>query len=212
MATLAKPLGRDFYERPPLEVARTLLGKRLCAQQRDGTFAGGRIVEVEAYLGLADRASHARLTRRGGVLVPTDRSAVMFGPAGHAYVYLIYGMHHCMNVVAHPRNEVGAVLLRALEPDTSLGEVNLRGPARLCAFLGIDRRYNGLDLTAPDAALHVLDAPDLDDSEVGCGPRIGVEYAGDDAHLPYRLYVRQSRHLSRPVRTGENSTATRPSP
>ncbi len=195
-----KPLSRSFYERPTLEVARALLGQRLCVRAADATLFYGCIVEVEAYLGLRDRASHARLKRRGGELVPTERSAVMFGPAGHAYVYLIYGMHHCVNVVAHPKKDVGAVLIRALEPgDTLLGQ-NLRGPARLCAAMGIDRRYNGLDLTRRGTAVFVAAGEDIPDEAVGAGPRIGVEYAGEDALLPYRLCVKKSLHLSRPLR------------
>jgi len=203
------PLGRGFYERPPLEVARALLGHRLCARQPSGELYGGRIVEVEAYLGPADRASHARLVRRGGRLVPTERSAVMFGPAGHAYVYLIYGMHHCMNVVAHPPgpNTVGAVLLRALEPEDAAAKLNLAGPARLCAALGIDRRYNGMDLTAPDAPLFLTEGEAVPDAEVYFGPRIGVEYAEEDALLPYRLCVRSSRFLSRPLPAARSAPA-----
>ena len=198
------PLPRNFFERPTLEAARALLGQRLCVRQPDGRLAGGRIVEVEAYLGPADRASHARLVKRGGQLVPTERSAVMFGPAGHAYVYLIYGMHNCMNVVTHPAgpDAVGAVLLRALEPDDELPVANapsMRGPAKLCAALGIDRRVTGRDLTTPDAPLFIAAGTPVADAEIGSGPRIGVDYAGQDALLPYRLAVRTSRHLSKPL-------------
>jgi DNA-3-methyladenine glycosylase len=208
-------LGRKFFERPPLEAARVLLGKHLCVRQPDGGLRGGRIVEVEAYCGPTDKASHARLVRRGGRLVPTDRSAVMFGPAGHAYVYLIYGMHNCMNVVTHlPGPEgVGAVLLRALEPVAALeppAEASLRGPARLCAALGIDRRHNGIDLTSSGAPIFIADGPEVADAEVHAGPRIGVEYAAEDALLPYRLCVSASRHLSRPVVLPATRPATHP--
>lgn len=199
-----KPLGRDFFERPTLEAARVLLGKFLCVRQADGRLFGGRIVEVEAYCGPTDKASHAKLTQRGGKLVPTPRSAVMFGPSGHAYVYLIYGMHNCMNVVTHVPGPdgVGAVLLRALEPDAAFAQpldVSMRGPARLCSALGIDRRYNGLDMTGPDTPIFFADGPTVADADIGTGPRIGVEYAGEDALLPYRFCIRASRHLSRPI-------------
>jgi DNA-3-methyladenine glycosylase len=193
------PLSRRFYERPTLEVARDLLGKHLLRRSPEGALLCGRIVEVEAYLGLRDRASHARLRRKGGEWIPTERTAVMFGPAGHAYVYLVYGMHNCMNVVAHPRDEVGAILLRALEPDAALQGQNLRGPARLCAVFGIDRSNNGLDLTQKNAALFIATGEPVSDDEVVTGPRIGVEYAGEDALLPYRYLVKSSRHLSRPI-------------
>lgn len=198
-------LGREFYERSTLQVARELLGQRLWARQPAGDLASGRIVEVEGYLGPEDRASHARLTQRRGAMVPTDRSALMFGPAGHAYVYLIYGMHNCFNVVAHASGQVGAILVRALEPEDTPREgqtnrPNWRGPGRLCAGLGIDRRYNGLDLTEPGASLFVTADTPVPDTEVYIGARIGVEYAGEDANLPYRFCVRGSGHLSRPIR------------
>lgn len=196
------PLGRGFYERATLKVARELLGQRLWARQPGGELASGRIVEVEGYLGPEDRASHARLTRRGGALVPTDRSALMFGEAGHAYVYLIYGMHNCFNIVAHDPGEVGAILIRALEPDDTPRETkpSWRGPGRLCAGLGIDRRHNGLDLTTVDSSLFLTAEDEVADADVVSGARIGVEYAGEDANLPYRFCVRGSGHLSRPIR------------
>lgn len=216
-------LAEEFYARPTLVVARELLGARLCHRLPDGELRAGRIVEVEAYLGPGDQASHAKLQRRGGVLLPTPRSAVMFGPAGRAYVYLIYGLHTCFNVVAHPPGEVGAILIRALAPEEPLPPKSCRGPARLCAALAIDRRHNGCTLwghptaagqsavaAAPSAGAPAdsLDADDrlwlapgaaFTDAEVACGPRIGVEYAQADALLPYRLAVRGHPHLSRPI-------------
>lgn len=220
-------LAEEFYARPTLVVARELLGARLCHRLPGGELRAGRIVEVEAYLGPDDKASHAKLQRRGGALVPTPRSAVMFGPVGRAYVYLIYGLHTCFNVVAHPPGEVGAILIRALAPEEPLPPKSCRGPARLCAALAIDRRHNGRTLwaspeaevqpatvpapvAAPSAGVPV-DAPESDDrlwlasgapftdAEVAHGPRIGVEYAQADALLPYRLGVRGHPHLSRPI-------------
>jgi DNA-3-methyladenine glycosylase len=130
------PLGRRFYARSTLRLARALLGAWLCRRQGD-VILRGRIVEVEAYTD--DAASHARGRRR------TPRNAVMFGPPGVAYVYFTYGMHHCVNVVAERDGVPGAVLLRGLD-----GLAGANGPGRLCRALGIDRRFDGVDLTAGD--------------------------------------------------------------
>lgn len=198
-------LASAFFARPTLEVARELLGARLCHRLPNGALRAGRIVEVEAYLGPEDKASHARLQRRGGGLVPTPRSALMFGPVGLAYVYLIYGMHSCFNVVAHAPGAVGAVLIRALAPEPPLAAASCRGPARLCVALAIDRRHNGCTLHAGDQAaapgsgerLWLAPGEPVPDAAVARGPRIGVEYAGTDALLPYRLCVRDHPQLSR---------------
>src|SRR5581483_6430538 len=128
-------LARSFYARPAEAVARDLLGKRLCLSRADGSLTVGRIVETEAYLGPRDLASHARFGRTG-------RTEVMFGPPGRAYVFLIYGMHSCLNVVTSPEGEAQAVLLRALEPRANLARSAV-GPGRLCKALGIDRSFNG---------------------------------------------------------------------
>lgn len=192
-----RPLPRAFYERPSLEVARDLLGMHLC-RRADGQVLSGRIVEVEAYGGTEDRASHARLRRIGGKQVPTERSALMFGEVGRSYVYLIYGMHHCFNAVAHAPDPgpgaVGAVLIRALEPGP--GVAGCSGPARLCTSLGIDRRHNGLDLCAEGSDLFIADRGTPAQTVVAT-PRIGVDYAGPDAALPYRLCDGESAALSR---------------
>ena len=125
-----KRLPRSFYDRPALEVAPELLGKLLVRRTRDGDKVG-RIVEAEAYMGTGDQASHAR---RG----PTPRAKIMFGPPGKAYVYMIYGMHHGMNVVCDEEGVASAVLLRALEPVSGI-EGDTSGPGRLCRVLEIDR-------------------------------------------------------------------------
>jgi DNA-3-methyladenine glycosylase len=137
-------------------------------------------------------------------MVPTPRSAVMFGPTGRAYVYLIYGMHTCFNVVAHAEDAVGAILIRALHPEEPLPAKSCRGPARLCVALAIERRHNGCSLTAADSPdrtterLWLSAGAPVADAEVFRGPRIGVEYAGADALLPYRLGLRGHPDLSRP--------------
>ncbi|MEK6606151.1 MAG: DNA-3-methyladenine glycosylase, partial [Myxococcota bacterium] len=135
------PLGREFYERPTLAVARDLLGCVL-VHEAGGVRRAGRIVEVEAYVGQDDRACHAARGR-------TRRTEVMFGPPGRAYVFLVYGMHHCLNVVTEREGFPAAVLLRALEPlDLPEGiDGSASGPGRLCRAMAVDRRMNGADLT-----------------------------------------------------------------
>lgn len=184
------PLPRSFYERPTIAVARDLLGKLLVG--RDGA-AVARIVEVEAYLGERDAASHAR---RG----PTPRAAIMFGPPGFLYVYLIYGMHHCMNVVTETDGVAGAVLLRAAAPVRGLGEIGrpATGPGKLCAALGITRAENGLDLTTPGPLFVADDGAPPPRRRVS--PRIGVEYAGAWAERKLRFFVDGNPYVSGPWR------------
>ena len=183
------PLPRSFYERPTTLVARELLGKVLLRKIGD-TAVRARIVEVEAYLGEKDQASHAR---RG----PTPRSAIMFGPPGMLYVYLIYGMHHCMNFVCETDGVAGAVLIRAATPlDEGAHPRALSGPGKLCAHLAIALRHKGLDLTAPASELTVVDdgapAP-----RIAASRRVGVDYAGAWARRRLRFYVRGSAAVSR---------------
>jgi DNA-3-methyladenine glycosylase len=177
------PLPRSFYERPTTLVARALLGKVLVRRLEDALVCA-RIVEVEAYLGERDEASHAR---RG----PTPRSAIMFGPAGHLYVYLIYGMHHCMNFVCERDGVAGAVLIRAAALLDDSEPRALSGPGKLCARLAISLADKGLDLTSPKGALTVVDdgtpAP-----RIGSSARIGVDYAGRWARRRLRFFI--SRH------------------
>jgi DNA-3-methyladenine glycosylase len=181
-------LPRSFYARPTLEVAPDLLGLWLVHQGPSGRQAG-RIVEVEAYVGAEDLACHASRGR-------TARTTVMFGPAGHAYVYFIYGMHFCFNVVTDAENIGAAVLVRALEPGEGVdGRVD--GPGRLCRSLGIDRRHNGLDLTDEAAGdLWIERRQGRPAGGIATSPRIGVKYAGEWADRPWRFYLPSSRHLS----------------
>jgi DNA-3-methyladenine glycosylase len=181
-AEAERPLPRSFYERPTTLVARELLGKVLVRRIGE-TAVKARIVEVEAYLGEKDQASHAR---RG----PTPRSAIMFGPPGMLYVYLIYGMHHCMNFVCETDGVAGAVLIRAAAAvDQEVGPRALSGPGKLCAHLAIALRHKGLDLTVAGSELTVVDdgapAP-----RIAASRRVGVEYAGAWANRRLRFFVR----------------------
>jgi len=197
-----RPLPLAFYRRPATDVARDLLGRWLAHET-----AGGRqivrLVEVEAYLGGDDPASHAF---RG----PTRRNAAMFLAGGHAYVYLIYGLHLCINVVCGEKGVPHAVLLRsgeAVEGEEAMaarrGAAGRRsprdlagGPGRLTAALGIGRELDGAPLWR--GALRLLEGEPVGDSEVAVGARIGVDYAGAAARWPLRFGVASSRALSRP--------------
>ncbi len=180
-------LPRRFYQRPATEVAPDLLGKLMVHETELGLRIG-RIVEVEAYLGREDLAAHSSK----GV---TPRTQVMFGEAGHAYVYLIYGMHHCMNVVTGPRGSGSAVLLRALEPVQGL-ELNTSGPGRLAKAMGIDKRQYGSDLCADHSALYLAD-DGHEPMALRTSARIGVHYAGKWADKPLRYYIEGSPWVSR---------------
>jgi DNA-3-methyladenine glycosylase len=170
-----------FYARDTTVVARELLGKVIERRRGDAVaIIRARIVEVEAYLGQDDAASHAR---RG----PTKRAAIMFGPSGRLYVYLIYGLHHCMNFVANTGETAGAILIRSaalLEPGADPRA--LAGPGKLCAGLGIDLSHKGLDLTAGDLVVVDDDAPP---PRVASSARIGVDYAGSWARRKLRFYI-----------------------
>ncbi len=170
-------LPASFYARPTLRVARSLLGKYLVRETASGLRAG-RIIEVEAYVGPQDRASHASRGR-------TKRTDVMFGQPGLAYIYLIYGMYHCLNVVTERSDYPAAVLIRAIEYETGLAD----GPGRTCRLFGIDRRLNCHDLTS-GKALWIEDRGErISRSQIGAFPRIGVDYAGPWAAKPWRFRI-----------------------
>lgn len=181
-----KQLSRSFYNRDPRLVARELLGTHLVHQDA-GVRRVGRIVEVEAYLGPHDQAAHSA---RG----LTPRTRVMFGPPGYAYVYLIYGIYHCLNVVTEPRGHASAVLLRALEPVENLAGKS-SGPGLLCRAMNIDRRLNGHDLLSGE--LYIAAGIANDSLRVVARPRIGVEYAGRWARAPLRFYIRDNPFVSK---------------
>jgi DNA-3-methyladenine glycosylase len=183
------PLPRAFYERPTLPVARELLGKVLVRRVPGRPVRLARLVEVEAYLGERDAASHAR---RG----PTPRAAIMFGAPGLLYVYLIYGMHNCMNVVTETHGVAGAVLLRAAEPLAGFELARprpLTGPGKLCAGLDITRANNGHDLVAGGDFFLADDG--AQPPKRARSARIGVEYAGEWARRLLRFYVPGSPYV-----------------
>ncbi len=198
MWNLTPPLSPDFFapDRDTREIARALLGKVLVHGD-----AAGRIVETEAYLGVRDRACHAWGGRRSPRLEP------LYGEAGHAYIYLIYGMYHCLNVVTRSPGEPACVLIRALEPlaGTELmasrcsGRLPLRqlcaGPGRLCRALDIDRRLSGVSLMQGDFFL--AEGDPVPEAGILATPRIGVDYAGDDRLRPWRYCVGGSPFVSR---------------
>jgi DNA-3-methyladenine glycosylase len=226
-----RPIGREVLARPTLEAARALLGAHLV---RDGVphpepreLRIGRIVEVEAYIGEDDRASHARFGR-------TARNAVMYGPPGTAYVYLVYGMYDCLNVVTEPEGHPAAVLVRAVEPvagveamraarldharrvrqtwsaerfaaeETRLERIPptrlASGPGAVAAAFSIDRTLTGVDLCAEESPLRLeLDPTDEPGPEMVATPRIGVDYAGEPwTSKPWRFVVAGSRSVSGP--------------
>lgn len=181
-----KKLARNFYAQDTVIVAQALLGKHL-VHHIGGQQRIGRIVEVEAYLGSHDLASHSS---RG----ITPRTKVMFGPPGYAYVYLIYGMYHCMNVVTEREGHASAVLLRALEPVQAL-EGHTQGPGLLCRAMQIDKTLNAKDLTSK--TFYVVDPEESMSFSVVKRPRIGVEYAGVWAQRLLRFYIKNNPYISK---------------
>ena len=190
-----KPLPRSLYSRPTLEVARGLLGQLLIRTTPRATIVA-RIVETEAYIGEDDPACHAAPGR-------TARNAVMYGPPGHAYVYFIYGMHHCLNIVTERAGFPAAVLIRAAEPleglewmrrrrrGTRRAEQLASGPGKLAQAFGLTRAHNGLDLTRGELRVVWGETPG---ERIATGPRIGIRRATDRR---WRFYLAGNRHVSR---------------
>ncbi len=196
---MGERIPRAFFARPTLQVARELLGARLVHRQPDGQRVSGLIVETEAYIGEEDQGCHARAGR-------TPRTAVMYGPPGHAYVYFTYGMHWLFNVVTEREGFPAAVLVRALWPLEGLEIIAARragrprsqwtdGPAKLCQALGIDGRHHGLDLCVPDAPLFLEFDRTFPDESVTIGPRVGLNTVPEPwKSIPWRFRV----HLPQP--------------
>jgi DNA-3-methyladenine glycosylase len=195
-AAAARITDREWFDRPATEVARDLLGCRLVHDAPDGRVVG-RLVEVEAYQGPEDLAAHSARGR-------TPRNTVMFGPPGHLYVYLVYGLHHCANVVCGPADKPEAVLLRAAEITDGLPLASARrgavprerlasGPGNLGAAFGLDRSLNGADLTTGPVWI----MPGAPPRHIAQRPRIGVDYAGTWAAQPLRFLDPDDPHVSR---------------
>lgn len=189
-------LGREFFNKSTVEAARSLLGVRLVRTEQDHR-VGGVIVETEAYHGETDLGCHAK----AGV---TPRTKVMYGPPGHIYVYFNYGMHWLLNFVAEPEGFPAAVLIRALWPDEGVDLISQRrkgkprsqwanGPGKLTQALGIDRRFNGADLFAPDALLFLEEGIPVPDSSITIGPRVGLNSVSEPwKSIPWRFQVEKA--------------------
>jgi DNA-3-methyladenine glycosylase len=207
MDSFSGRLGRRFYRRDPVTLAKALLGQILVRRLEDGRELAGRIVEVEAYLGAPDRAAHSFGGRR------TRRNASMWRDGGHAYVYFTYGMHWCFNVVADAEGVPTACLVRALEPLEGLDEMRRRrekkkpltdtdlcsGPAKLAQALGLDRAHDGLDLVTSEA-LFILRKRRAPSEAIGKSARIGVAYADEWARKPLRFFLRGNPNVSKVLR------------
>lgn len=184
---------RAYFNRPTLMVARSLIGKYL-VRSIGGREIAGKIIEVEAYIGPRDKACHASKGK-------TQRTEVMFGPSGRAYVYLIYGMYHCLNVVTEREEYPAAVLIRAIEVDGVL----IDGPGRLCRAMQIDRSLNRIDLTIQESLWFEDRGGRILRRQVAALPRIGVDYAGVWAKKPWRFRLQTGLNM-RPRRSKEKAS------
>ncbi|HEY5967570.1 MAG TPA: DNA-3-methyladenine glycosylase [Chitinophagaceae bacterium] len=197
-----RKLSIDFYQRDNvLQIAKELLGKILVTKW-EGIDTSGRIVEVEAYNGVNDKASHASGGRR------TDRNEIMYDDGGFAYVYLCYGIHHLFNVVTNKKETPHAVLIRAIEPlkgidvmlertgKEKLDNTLTKGPGNVSKALGISfKQHSGHSLLSKDLFI-AEDGFTFSKKEIMASPRIGVDYAGEDASLPYRFYIKGNPFVS----------------
>lgn len=197
-------LQREFYKKPALEAARDILGKILVHESPEGV-TSGRIVEVEAYIGPEDRASHAYNNLR------TTRTEIQFGEGGFAYIYLIYGMYYCFNIVTGGLNSPEVIFIRAIEPLRGLDLMLKRrgwakdsgkklnslcnGPGKLCTAMGITKDLYGCDLTIGPIYVTEDDSKNSD-YEIATTPRINIDYAGKDKHLLWRFIIANSDYIS----------------
>ena len=201
-----RKLTREFYNRTSLDVAKDLLGKYL-VHIVDGVEVIGRIVETEAYMGPFDKAAHSYNNRR------TKRNEVMFGPPGFAYVFVIYGMYSCMNIVTEEAGKPQAVLIRALEPVAGLGKMaELRyekslsdcnkkeltgftnGPGKLCQSMHITRINNGTDMCG--GSFYVAEGLEEQEFQVVSTTRVNIDYADEAIHYPWRFYIKGNKYIS----------------
>ena len=192
-------MNHSFFRQDTVELARRMLGMLLVHRTPEGVTAG-MIVETEAYVGAVDKACHAYRNR-------SERTEVMYHDGGYAYVYFIYGMHHCFNVVTGPEGEGNAVLIRALEPVTGLGLMRKRrqtnqlqnvcsGPGKVSQALGITKHEYGLDLCKADSPLRLIRFRKIPDEQIAASPRINVAYAEEAAAWPWRFYVKENPYVS----------------
>ncbi len=201
-------LKRNFYERDSITLARELLGKYII-HNINGEELIGKIVETEAYMGPEDKAAHSYNNRR------TPRTEIMYGPAGYAYIFKIYGMYNCMNVVAAHVDEPQAVLVRAIEPTSDLNKISIRrygkgydelkrrqiislsnGPGKLCLALGIDMANYGDDLC--EDRLYIAEGNREEKFEIVTSKRINIDYAEEAIHYPWRFYIKGNKFVSKP--------------
>lgn len=192
-------LARDFFERDTLIVARELLGKYLVHKTNEGE-TRGKIVEVEAYIGPNDAAAHTYKSLR------SNRTEIIFGPGGFAYIYLIYGMYYCFNIVTNITEKPEAVLVRALEPVDGLELMKMRrkvddihklcsGPGKLCSAMGITKANNGADLCGNH--LFILDNTSISKNQIVSTPRVNVDYAEEAKDYPWRFIIKGSKFVSK---------------
>ena len=205
--TTGKILKNDFFKRDTVEVAKSLIGKKII-RNISGNFFCAKIVETEAYLGLEDRACHSY----GGRI--TDRNRTLYLPGGHIYVYLIYGMYDLLNIVTRDEDHPEAVLIRGVEPLENLDGISKNrfgkayeelstyqrknlsnGPGKLSMAIGINRSLNGKILSKD--YLYIEDADEISESEIIITKRIGIDYAGEDADLPLRFCLRDNPYVSK---------------
>lgn len=200
-------LNREFYDRPTLDVAKDLLGKNLVHYVNEERLVG-KIIEVEAYIGAIDKAAHSYNNRR------TERTEVMFGPPGHAYVYLIYGMYSCMNVITQAKGEAAGVLIRAVEPVEGIKTMSLNryeklisdltkkqilnltsGPGKLCRAMRITKENKAMDLCGD--TLWIENDKDENSFEVITTTRVNIDYAEEAIDFPWRFYIKNNPFVSK---------------
>lgn len=192
-------MNHSFFREDTVELARKLLGCLLVHRTPEG-IAGGMIVETEAYVGAIDKACHAYRNR-------SERTEIMYHDGGYAYVYLIYGMHYCFNVVTGPEGEGNAVLVRALEPVIGIDLMCKRrktnqlsnlcsGPGKVCQAMGITKDGYGLDLCDPASPLRLVRFRRIPDGQIASSPRINVAYAEEAASWPWRFYIKDNLYVS----------------
>ncbi len=203
-----KKLDRNFYRGDTVEIAKRLLGKILVHQFSDGRVLQGKIVEVEAYIGAIDKAAHSYKNRR------TKRTEIMFGPSGYAYIYMIYGMYYCLNVVTGKEGEGSAVLIRAIEPLRGIEQMAVHrygkplkiltkkqrlnltnGPGKLCQALAITKDDYGEDLLGNRL---FIERPSIaDDFEIGISKRKNIAYAEEAVDFEWRFFIKNNPYVSK---------------